>query len=169
MHPVELIVDRLLQSEGRELYNVWFFNRAADSLADYLQLDHVAPGLGDAGAHVGQILDASQPTFFLSYWVRERGLVGIGEGVRRMTSDTARFAGLLDRGVLRPGAKADANVVDLEALRLPLPTFARDFPGGAGRFVQRAEGYAWTVVNGEVFMVDGEHTGALAGRPLLSR
>ena len=49
---------------------------------------------------------------------------------------------------------------------LPLPTYVRDFPGGAGRFEQRAEGYAWTVVNGEVFMEDGEHTGALAGQPL---
>ena len=166
---VAAYVDLCVATDGAVVLNWPVLNQDFDVIAEMLTDPLIMMGLADAGAHVGQILDASQPTFFLSYWVRERGLVGIGEGVRRMTSDTARFAGLLDRGVLRPGAKADANVVDLDALRLPLPTFARDFPGGAGRFVQRAEGYAWTVVNGEVFMVDGEHTGALAGRPLRSR
>jgi N-acyl-D-amino-acid deacylase len=125
-------------------------------------------GLADAGAHVGQILDASQPTFFLSYWVRERGLVSLEEGIRRLTSDTATFVGLTDRGVLRPGARADLNVIDYERLGLPLPTYEHDFPGGAGRFVQRGEGYRATVVNGQVFMEHGDHTGALAGTLLRS-
>jgi N-acyl-D-aspartate/D-glutamate deacylase len=53
-------------------------------------------------------------------------------------------------------------------LFLPLPTFEHDFPGGAGRFLQRSEGYGWTLVNGEVFMENGEHTGVLTGRPLLA-
>ena len=165
---IEAYVDLCLATDGAVVLNWPVLNQDFDVIAEMLVDPLVMMGLADAGAHVGQILDASQPTFFLSYWVRERGLVGIGEGVRRMTSDTAGFAGLRDRGVLRPGARADVNVFDLDALRLPLPTFARDFPGGAGRFVQRAEGYAWTIVNGEVFMVDGEHTGALAGRPLRS-
>jgi N-acyl-D-aspartate/D-glutamate deacylase len=128
----------------------------------------VMMGLADAGAHVGQILDASQPTFFLSYWVGERGLVSMGEGIRRLTSEPAGFMGIADRGVVAPGMKADLNVIDPDGLWLRLPTFARDFPGGAGRFVQRADGYAWTVVNGEVLMEGGEHTGALSGRPLVA-
>ncbi len=166
---IEAYVDLCLATRGAVVLNWPVLNQDFAVIAEMLTDPLIMMGLADAGAHVGQILDASQPTFFLSYWVRERGLVGIGEGVRRMTSDTAAFAGLADRGVLRPGAKADVNVLDLDGLRLPLPTFARDFPGGAGRFVQKAEGYGWTIVNGEVFMVDGEHTGALAGQPLRSR
>ena len=163
---VEAYVDLCVAHGGQVVLNWPVLNQDFGVIAEMLTDPLVMMGLADAGAHVGQILDASQPTFFLSYWVRERGLVGIGEGVRRITSDTADFAGLTDRGVLRPGARADLNVVDLDALHLPLPQYVHDFPGGASRFVQRAEGYAWTVVNGQVFMDHGEHTGALAGQPL---
>jgi N-acyl-D-amino-acid deacylase len=77
--------------------------------------------------------------------------------------------GIGDRGVIREGAFADLNVLDLEALRLPLPEYVHDSPGGAGRFVQTSEGYDCTIVNGQPFMEDGEHTGALAGTLLRSR
>ena len=66
--------------------------------------------------------------------------------------------------MLRPGAFADVNVIDLDGLTLHQPEFVHDFPGGAGRYVQRADGYDYTLVNGQVFMDHGEHTGALAGR-----
>jgi N-acyl-D-aspartate/D-glutamate deacylase len=126
----------------------------------------IAMGLADSGAHVGQIIDASQPTFLLSYWVRERGLLRVEEAIRRLTSDTAQLFGLTDRGVLAPGAFADVNVIDWGALSLPLPEYVNDFPNGAGRYIQRGSGYDSTIVNGAIFMRDGEHTGALAGRML---
>jgi N-acyl-D-aspartate/D-glutamate deacylase len=94
--------------------------------------------------------------------------MSIGEGVNCLTGQPAQLFGFGDRGRLVEGAKADVNVFDLESLFLPLPTFEHDFPGGAGRFVQRSEGYGWTLVNGEVFMENGEHTGVLTGRPLLA-
>ena len=128
----------------------------------------VTLGLADAGAHVGQIMDASQPTFFITYWVRERERWSLEEAVRRLTSDTADLFGVRDRGRLQPGAFADVNVFDLDAMTLHQPEYVHDFPGGAGRFVQRADGYAATVVNGQVFMEHGEHTGAFAGRLLRS-
>ena len=108
----------------------------------------VTLGLADAGAHVGQIMDSSQPTFFLTYWVRERGRWSLEEAVRRLTSDTADLFGVRDRGRLQPGAFADVNVFDLDAMTLHQPEYVHDFPGGAGRFVQRADGYTATVVNG---------------------
>ena len=128
----------------------------------------VTLGLADAGAHVGQIMDASQPTFFLTYWIRERERWELEEAIRRLTSDTAELFGIADRGVLRPGAFADVNVIDLDELTLHQPEFVHDFPGGAGRYVQGSSGYDYTVVNGEVFMDHGEHTGVLAGRLLRS-
>lgn len=164
--PVEAYVELCLATDGAVILNWPVLNQDFSVIAEMLTDPLILLGLADAGAHVGQILDASQPTFFLSYWCRERGLVSLEEAVRRLTSDNARFAGFADRGVLEPGAFADVNVIDLERLGLPLPTYEHDFPGGAGRFVQRAHGYRATIVNGEVFMVDGEHTGALAGRLL---
>jgi N-acyl-D-aspartate/D-glutamate deacylase len=99
----------------------------------------------------------------LTYWVRERGALTVEDAIRRLTSDTASTFGIPDRGFVREGAFADLNVIDWDALALPVPEFAHDFPHGAGRFLQRARGYDATVVNGQVFMEHGEHTGALAG------
>jgi N-acyl-D-amino-acid deacylase len=129
----------------------------------------VTLGLADAGAHVGQIMDTSQPTFLLTYWVRERQRWTLEEAVRRLTSDTADLFGFADRGVVRAGAYADVNVIDLDHLTLPQPQFVRDLPNGAGRYIQGANGYDYTIVNGEVFMDHGTHTGALAGRVVRSQ
>ena len=88
--------------------------------------------------------------------------MSIEAAIRRLTSDTASTFGIPDRGVVRRGALADLNIIDWDALELPVPEFVHDFPHGAGRFVQRARGYDATIVNGQVFMESGEHTGALA-------
>ena len=145
-----------------------FLNQRLDAIEEMLDDPIVVMGLADAGAHVGQIMDSSQPTFFLTYWVRERGRWTLEEAVRRLTSDTATLFGIRDRGVLRPGAYADVNVLDFDGLVLHQPEFVRDLAGDAGRDVQRAGGYAYTLVNGEVFMDHGEHSGAFAGRLLRS-
>ena len=126
----------------------------------------VAMGLADSGAHVGQIMDASQPSWLLAHWVRDRKVISVEEAIRRWTSDTAAIFGIKDRGTLREGAFADVNVIDLEQLALEAPEYVHDFPGGAGRYVQRARGYETTLVNGRVFMRGGEPTGELRGRML---
>jgi N-acyl-D-aspartate/D-glutamate deacylase len=166
VHPVEWIVDRLVESEGRELFNVWFFNRSTEALGDFLALDHVYPGLGDAGAHAGQICDADAPTHFLSYWCRDRGLLPLSEAIRRLTSQPAATLGLVDRGTLGVGAYADVNMFDPLELEPEYPEYRHDFPGGKGRFVVRSRGYAATLVNGEVVTQQGAHTGARPGRVL---
>ena len=128
----------------------------------------VVLGLADSGAHVGQIMDASQPTWFLTHWVRDRGTFGLEDAIRRLTSDTADLFGIEGRGRLAPGAYADVNVIDLDGMGLAMPDYVHDFPGGAGRLIQKATGYDYTLVNGNVFMEGGEHTGALAGSLLRS-
>lgn len=166
--PVEAFLALCDERGGGLLVNWPFLNDDLGAVETMLRHPASVLGLADAGAHVGMIMDSSQPTFFLAYWVRDRGLCSLGEAIRRLTSDTAALFGLADRGVLRPGAFADVNVLDLESMRLPQPEYVHDFPGGAGRYVQRATGYDVTIVNGEVFMEKGEHTGALAGRLLRS-
>jgi N-acyl-D-amino-acid deacylase len=156
------------ESRGRALFSFPFLNQRLDAVDELLHHPGVMLGLGDSGAHVGQIMDASLPTFFLSHWVRDKQVFSIEDGIRRLTSDTAEAFGVADRGVIREGAYADLNVLDLDALHLPLPEYVHDFPGGAGRFVQRGDGYDATVVNGRVFMRGGEPTGELAGTVLRS-
>ncbi len=162
----EFYLDCLDRSHGAAVVYWPILNPSLDAVAEMLADDTVVLGLADGGAHVGQILDASQPTWFLSYWVRERDLFPIERAVQRLTSDGARLFGLPGRGVIEPGAFADLNLLDWDALALPRPTLAHDFPHGAGRFVQAGEGYVATVVNGAVFMEGGSHAGPLAGSVL---
>ncbi|HEY8092137.1 MAG TPA: D-aminoacylase [Acidimicrobiales bacterium] len=166
--PAAAFIELELETDGALVCNFPFLNQCLGAVEEMLDDPMVTLGLADSGAHVGQIMDASQPTFFLTYWIRERGRWGLEEAVRRLTSDTAQLFGIPDRGVLRPGAFADVNVIDLDELTLHQPEFVHDFPGGAGRYVQASSGYDYTLVNGEVFMDHGEHTGALAGRLLRS-
>ncbi len=166
--PAAAFIELVLETDGGLVANMPFLNQDLAAVEAMLDDPLVTLGLADSGAHVGQIMDASQPTFLLTYWVRERQRWGIEEAVRRLTSDTADLFGVTDRGRLAVGAFADVNVIDLEGLHLPIPEYVTDFPHGAGRYVQGSTGYDYTLVNGEVFMDHGEHTGALAGRLLRS-
>jgi N-acyl-D-aspartate/D-glutamate deacylase len=161
-------IELLVETDGALVCNYPFLNQCLGAVEEMLDDPLVTLGLADSGAHVGQIMDASQPTFYLTYWIREKGRWELEEAIRRLTSDTAQLFGIVDRGVLRPGAFADLNVIDLDELTLHQPEFVHDFPGGAGRYVQGSSGYEYSVVNGQVFMDHGEHTGALAGRLLRS-
>ena len=159
-------IELQLESDGTLVCSFPFLNQQMSAVEEMLDEPLVTLGLADAGAHVGQILDASQPTFLLSYWIRERKRWSLEEGIRRLTSDTADLFGLAGRGRLTAGSFADVNVIDLEALELPAPSYVYDFPHGAGRYVQGSTGYDYTLVNGQVFMDHGEHTGAFAGAML---
>jgi N-acyl-D-aspartate/D-glutamate deacylase len=164
LSPVEAFIELALETDGAVLLSWPLLNQSVDAIGEMLAQPEVLSGLADAGAHVGQTMDASAPTYLLTYWVRERELLTLPDAIRRLTSDTASTFGIPDRGVLRDGAFADLNVIDWDALALPVPEYVHDFPNGAGRYLGRARGYDMTIVNGEVFMEHGEHTGALTGR-----
>lgn len=164
VHPVEFVIDRLIASDGHELFNTWFFNRNVDGLEQVLAMDHVYPGLADTGAHAGQICDADMSTHYLSYWHRERQLATLPEAVRRLSSMPAQVLGLKGRGALQVGQFADVNVFDIDTLASTHPTYVNDFPGGAGRLQIGARGYAATIVNGAVVTEQGANTGERPGR-----
>lgn len=165
-HPVEWIIDRLLESDGRELFNMWFFNRNRAAFPQLLNLDEFCPGLGDAGAHAGQICDADAPTHYLAYWCRDRGICELPAAIRNLTSKPAAVLGLRDRGTLVQGAFADLNVFDPAGLRFGYPEYVHDFPNGKGRLRVGATGYAATFVNGELVTEQGRSTGRRPGRVL---
>lgn len=167
--PLRVLYDALLSRDGTELLYFPLFNYIRFNLDDVAaMLEHplVLPGLSDAGAHVGTVCDASFPTFLLSHWTRERdqGLMSLERAVKMQAYDTARHIGLMDRGLIQVGQKADINVIDVSQLRLHRPEMVYDLPAGGRRFVQRAHGYRATLVSGVPVTRDGELTGLKPGR-----
>ncbi len=164
--PAETVVALFRETRGQQILARPGSNQRADSVEEVFRHPGVLVGLGDAGAHVTGICDASMPTHLLTTWCRERGCITIEEAVRRLSSEPAEIFGLRDRGCIAPGAFADLNVIEFDALEMELPEFVHDLPAGAGRWTQGARGFAFTVVNGEVAVEDARHTGRLAGRVL---
>lgn len=162
----QLFVRLSRETGGKALFNFRMFCQDLGELGDLFKSDRIFPGLGDAGAHVSQIMDADWSTFVLAYWIRQRELYSLGEGIRRITSGPARVMGLKDRGVLAPGMRADINVFDFNRVTQLQPELVHDFPGGAARYIQRARGYKATLVNGQINVQDDTHTGVQAGMVL---
>lgn len=168
--PEALAYDLMLKRDGRNMLYYAAANYTHGSLDSCLaMMRHRGSvlGLGDGGAHCGTICDGSFPTFMLTHWARDRAR---GERlplpwiVKALSRVTAEAVGLLDRGLIAPGYKADLNIVDLDRLWLHAPEVAHDLPTGGRRLVQRAEGYAATIVSGTVVYRNGAPTGALPGR-----
>lgn len=165
----DVLYDLMLRHDGRELLMMALLGYShgnLDAIKEMLLHPDTALGLSDGGAHCGVICDASTPTSILTHFVRDRQRerIPLEAAIKKMTNDTAQLYGLGDRGVIASGFKADLNVIDLDRLSLRLPELVFDLPGGARRLVQRADGYAATVVSGEVTFRDGEPTGARPGR-----
>ncbi|TAK70204.1 MAG: D-aminoacylase [Actinomycetota bacterium] len=167
--PLDLAYDILISDDGQGFIHQPFANYAYGSLdaaREMMVHPNTVPGLGDGGAHVASICDSSFPTTLLQHWVRDRDhdRLDLAYVVQQQARDTARSVGLLDRGVLLPGYRADINVIDLDGLRLHCPRMAYDLPAGGKRLLQRADGYLHTFVAGVQTYQDGESTGALPGR-----
>jgi len=123
-------------------------------------------GLSDGGAHCGQIMDASVPTYMLTHWGRDRTRgpgFPVEQLVKWQTSDTAGFFGFNDRGRLAQGLRADVNLIDFDGLRLHAPEIVHDLPAGGRRLVQHVDGYEATLVAGTPVFERGTHTGAMPG------
>lgn len=171
----EIAYDMMMSNGGNGILMGAGANYASGGLEpqrEMLRHAHTVYGLGDGGAHLGFLCDASLPTFMLQHWVRDRTRgerLPLTEVVKGLTSDNARAVGCMDRGLLKTGLKADINVIDLDRLALKAPQVAFDLPAGGRRVTQQAAGFAATIVSGVVTYRDGEATGALPGRLVRGR
>jgi N-acyl-D-aspartate/D-glutamate deacylase len=163
----EVAYDMLIEDEGQNFIYMTLSNYASGDLSmseTLLDNPNVIMGLGDGGAHVAFILDAGYQTWLLTHWGRQQKRWPIQELIRRLTSDTARAAGLRDRGVLAVGQKADINVIDWDRLGADAPYVVSDLPAGGKRLMQKVHGYEATIVGGAVTYRDGIPTGVLPGQ-----
>ena len=167
-HPVETWLRLTDESDGKALFHMRGFNVNLDAVEQLITTEWAMPGLGDAGAHVSQMIDSGWTTFILSHWHRDTGVYSLQEAVRRISNVPAGVLGLHDRGTLEAGKRADLNVFDIDTLEERMPQIVHDFPFGAPRFIQRAVGYKTTICNGQVVLRDDELTGDCGGRILRS-
>jgi N-acyl-D-aspartate/D-glutamate deacylase len=168
--PNEVAYDLLMQRGGRNILYRPIINYAAGDLeaVKTMMTDrHTIMGLGDGGAHVSIICDASAPTTMITHWTRDRTRgerLPIEWVIKRLSADNAAALGLSDRGTLAVGRKADLNVIDHGRLQAHAPEVRYDLPAGGRRLVQTTEGYEATIVSGQVVQREGTATGALPGR-----
>lgn len=167
---MEIIYDTMLERDGKELIYLPLYNYTElnyDNVLKMMEHPQALYGLSDGGAHVGTVCDASMPTYMITHWTRDRKRgrkLDLPRVIRMLTGAQADYMGMADRGYLKPGLKADLNIIDLDALEMEPPHMEADLPAGGQRLLQGARGYVATIVSGEVVMADGELTGALPGR-----
>jgi N-acyl-D-aspartate/D-glutamate deacylase len=160
------MIDLALEQDFNVFFQQFFSPETDEQMVALLRNPNTAMTFSDSGAHVGSIIDSSIQTHLLAYWVRERGLLSLEEAVQMITSRPANIWKLHDRGLLREGYAADITIFDPDRVAPSLPSVAYDLPGGSRRLFQKAEGYKAMIVNGQVFMRDGEPTAARAGQLL---
>ena len=164
-HPVEAMLDLMVENED-QLFVQPLVNETPDDVLGMLRHPRTLATFSDSGAHVCQEMGSSLQTHLLSYWVRKREMFSLEEAVRMITFDNASAFELADRGLLRPGYRADIVVFDEATIKPRLPTVESDLPGGSRRLVQKADGISATVVNGVPTFLHGESTDNYPGEVL---
>jgi len=161
-HPVEVMIDLVLENDN-QVFVQPLVNEQPDHVLGMLKHPRTLATFSDSGAHVCQEMGSSLQTHMLSYWVRAKQAFTLEEAVRKLTFDNASAWELNDRGLLRTGYKADLVLFDEVRVRPAMPSVETDLPGGARRLVQKAEGIAAVVVNGQVTLENGDATGRMPG------
>jgi len=168
--PAELLLDLLLEAEGRRLLYMPLINYARGNLNDVhamMTAPHTLYGLSDGGAHCGTICDASFPTSTIAIWHRGNragSRIPLETLVHGLTRRNALHVGWHDRGLIAPGLRADLNIIDLDRLHVPPPRLVRDLPAGGARLMQNPSGIDLTMLAGTITFERGTHSGALPGR-----
>jgi N-acyl-D-amino-acid deacylase len=164
-HPVETIIDLVLENDN-QVFVQPLVNEHPDHVLGMLKHPRTLATFSDSGAHVCQEMGSSLQTHMLNYWVRAKQAFTLEEAVRKLTFDNASAWELNDRGLVRTGYRADLVLFDEQRVKPAMPTVETDLPSGARRLVQKAEGIAATVVNGQVTLENGTATGNVPGELL---
>ena len=167
--PIDAFLDLALAEDLETTFEDAATQSDEQAVKEIFNSPHVLLGQSDAGAHVANANPGfGFATTMLAYWVRERQIMSLEDAIKKLTFLPASVFGIRDRGLLRPGMAADIFVFDPAKIDLAEPEKVQDLPAGAPRYIQRAKGIHYTVVNGSVLMNNGAHTGAYPGRVLRS-
>ncbi len=166
-HVIDALLDLVVADDmGTEFIAETQGRDVAQYTAEVLDSPHIIAGVSDGGAHVKFLTAGIYPTDMLIWLVRDEKIVTLEDAHYKLSYLPAHFGGFKDRGFIREGAPADIVVYDLDKLEILPSEVAEDLPGGEWRRIQKAKGYNYIMVNGEVTFEDGEATGALPGKLL---
>jgi len=165
-HPVDVMLDMAVEEDLATEFFAAPPNGDIGHLREIVDNPWVLFGVSDGGAHTKFLTAGRYPTETLCKIVREHEMLSLEEVHWRLSALPAMVAGFEGRGVLRKGAPADIVVYDYEGLKVLSAEVTHDLPGGEWRRVQRAEGYRYVLVNGEVTIRDDRETGTCSGRLL---
>jgi N-acyl-D-aspartate/D-glutamate deacylase len=132
-------------------------------MGEILNYPNAVIGLSDSGAHVQFRGGYGFSSILLGHWVRKHRIMSVEKAVKKLSFDQCQAFGIYDRGLLRPGMAADIVIFDPDTIRALPEEKVADLPGGAWRMKQMAEGVHYTIVNGQVLLEEGRHTGAYPG------
>src|SRR6202790_5392399 len=159
---LDLVVEEQLETRFLQAEN----NIDDEAVKRILTYPNAFIGLGDGGAHVQFHGGYGYTTRLLGEWVREKQAMTLEQAVKRLTFESASLFGISDRGLLREGLAADIVLFDPDTVKPGPEMVVHDFPAGGWRIKEPAEGIVATIVNGQVLLDNGKHTGALPGRVL---
>ena len=164
--PVDAMLDIVVADGLRTLFFANPPNKSLVHLKEIIDDPYILFGVSDGGAHTKFLTAGRYPTEAIIKVVRTHGMLSLEEAHWRLSALPASLAGFRDRGVLKEGSPADVIVYDYENLEITPTEVAHDLPGGEWRRVQRARGYRYVLVNGEVILEDDQETGNHPGRLL---
>jgi N-acyl-D-aspartate/D-glutamate deacylase len=168
-HPVDAMLDIAVQEDLKtEFAMPGFTNTDDEAVGEIVRHPLTLIGSSDGGAHTKFLTSGRYPTHFLAHLVRDKQVMSLEEAHWRLSTMIGWAIGIRDRGWLREGMPADIVVYDLENLRMKPMETVYDLPDGDWRRVQKADGYRYTIVNGQITFEDNRCTGALPGRILRS-
>ena len=168
-HPIDCLLDLSVEEELKtEFAMQGFINNDEEALTTILKHPQCLIGASDGGAHTKFLTLGRYPTHFLAHWVRDKQIMSLEEAHWRLSAMLGWAIGIRDRGWLREGMPADIVVYNLEELAVRPMETVHDLPDGDWRRVQKADGYHYLLVNGDVTFEHGECTGVLPGRMLRS-
>lgn len=165
-HPVDVMLDMAVEEDLKTEFFAAPPNGNIEHLREIVDDPYVLFGISDGGAHTKFLTAGRYPTETLCRVVREFGMISLEEAHWRLSALPAQVAGLPGRGVLVKGAPADIIVYDYEKLAVLDEEIVHDLPGGEWRRIQRASGYRYVLVNGEVTIENDRQTGRHSGRLL---
>ena len=167
--PMDVFFDLPLEDDLKSVYMVPLLDIDPERVGRKLSDPRTMIGISDGGAHVDMLCNAGYPTYLLGTFVRERQALSLEYAIKRITSEPAAFFGLRDRGRLAPGLAADITIFDPSTVGCAVrPEIRNDLPRGGRRMVSPAEGIKHVIVNGQVLLDEGRHSGALPGQALRS-